>query len=173
MSLLLGVSANLDNIRIGLFYGMRNTRVPLLFCTIVAVLSFSSCLVGSLTGRRISDIVPAHLSSLIGSYILIAIGLSIAIQSLVFKDTPLMDSCAIRFHEMMIVVIAQVIGDLSIGFSSGFTSLNAWISATSIGVFSFAFLLIPSFIHQWIPVKYSRQATFLSGVLLVVVGLID
>lgn len=173
MSLFLGVSSNLDNIGIGLSYGMSKTRVPLFFCTIVSVLSFSSCTVGSLTARRISVVLPVQLSLLIGSCILITIGLCIVVQSFISKDTSLMDSRAIRFHEMMIVGIAQAISDLSIGFSSGFTGINGWVTATSIGVFSFAFLLIPSLIYQWIPVQYTRHATFLSGVLLVVVGLID
>lgn len=173
MSLLLGIGSNLDTIGIGLSYGTHKTRIPWLFCIIVSVLSFCACLIGALTAKRTDDIVSPHASSLIGSCIFIAIGLWIAIQSFFSADTSSVDSRLIRFHEMMIIGTAQAMGNLSIGFASGFIDMNGWITATSVGIFSMTFLLLPSLARRWIPVKYTEHARFLSGVLLVVVGLID
>ncbi|WP_067616968.1 manganese efflux pump MntP [Alicyclobacillus acidiphilus] len=173
MSLVLGVSSNLDNVGIGLSYGMHRTRIPLFFSIAVAVMSFSACFFGALTGRRIIGIASAHQWSLVGSCILIAIGLWTAVQSVVAKDTPSIDSRFIRFHEMMLIGTAQAMGDLSIGFGSVFTGINGWATAASVGMFSFAFLVVPSLIRRWIPPQFTKYAAFLSGVALVVVGLID
>ena len=174
MSMLIGITSNIDNIGIGLSYGLRKARIPWSFCCVTALTSFTACLLGSFTGARITHFISTSTCSIIGSMILICIGLWTIIQVFVSKadQVQLETKTTIGFSEMMFIALAQGMTDLSIGFGAGFAQLNTLELSVSVGLFSFILLLIPARLGgRLIPNRLGKSATFLSGILLILVGL--
>jgi putative Mn2+ efflux pump MntP len=172
-SILIGVSSNFSNIGIGLSYGVRKARIPWLFYILTALASFLACAFGSVTAFRIEHFISASNSILLGTSILVCIGFWTMIQAFVSKNDDLSLETTIGFSEMMFIALAQCLADLSIGFGAGFAKQSVFGTAISVGLFSFLFLLIPAYFGgRLIPEKLGKSVTFLSGILLIVVGLL-
>jgi len=170
--ILIGISSNFDNVGIGLSYGVRHARIPWLFCSLTALTSFTACILGSVTGWRITHLMSATTCSLLGSSIMVCIGLWTVIQTMISKTDDPDTAITIGFSELMFMALAQGLTDLSIGFGAGFAKLNVLSIALSVGAFSFLFLLIPARLGmRLVSNKLGKSATLLSGLLLIVVGL--
>lgn len=175
MSILaIGLSTNLDGIRIGLFYGIRKVAVPWRFYAVISVVSVLGSLIGGLTGQRITHGMSSSLYGLIGSAILITMGLWAMIQTFA-KDSEhdKMTPLNIGFHETMLMGVSEAMADLSLGFGTGFIGLNVLTVAISIGVFRLVCLFLANRLGRRLtPSKFSRSAEVISGILLIVVGLL-
>jgi len=172
LSVLIGISANIDNMGIGLSYSMRRSHVSWIFCSLVALTSFVAFAVGGLTAIRLGHGVPVHLCNLLGSAVFICLGLWTIVQTLFSSVEKVSPDIRIGFSEMMFIALAQGLTDLSVGFGAGFAKLSVLSIAVFVGLFSFLFLLIPvRFDVRFIPRKLSMRATVCSGLLLIVVGI--
>lgn len=172
-SILVGVSSNFDNIGIGLSYRIRKARIPWLFYILTAITSFLACAFGSVTALRIEHFISTSNSVLLGSFILVCIGFWTIIQTFASKNDDLPLETTIGFSEKMFIALAQCLTDLSIGFGAGFAKQSVFGTAVSVGLFSFLLLFIPAYFGgKFIPEKLGKSATFLSGFLLIVVGLL-
>lgn len=170
LSILIGISSNFDNIGIGLSCGVRKARIPWLFYILTALTSFLACVFGSVTALRIGHFILASTSNLFGSFILVCIGFWTIIQAFTTKNDL---EATIGFSEMMFIALAQGLTDLSIGFGVGFAKQSVFGTAVSVGLFSFLFLLIPAYVSGWFTLgKLRKSAAFLSGFLLIAVGLL-
>jgi putative sporulation protein YtaF len=80
--LVLAVSSNLDNIGVGLSYGIRNINIPFPSNLLIAVVSSSGTLVSILLGRTIYRFLSPPIAALFGGGIIIAAGIWVLIQEL-------------------------------------------------------------------------------------------
>lgn len=171
LSILIGISSNFDNLGIGLSIGVRQVRIPWVFCSLNALTSFAACLLGSATALRIGHVISASDSNLLASFILICVGLWTMIQTFLAKTEESIPG-SIGFSEAMFIALAQGLTDLSIGFGAGFAKLNVGMTAACVGGFSFLLLLLPIGLGiRWIPGGWNTGAAFLSGILLIAVAL--
>lgn len=173
VAVLIGMSSNIDNVGIGLSYGVRGTRVPWLFSTMMALTSFVACFMGGFTAIHLGHVIPAVLSNWLGSGILVCLGLWTIIQTLFIASYDEVDTRQIGFSEMMFIALAQGLSDLSVGFGVGFAKLHVFYIAVSVGVFSFLFFLVPIWLGvRFTPQKLGKSATVFSGLLLIFIGLL-
>ncbi len=74
-SILLSLSTNLDNLAIGVAYGLRQWIVPASANLAIAILSGISTLAAMYLGDFIGHILPSNITGILGSLILIMIGI--------------------------------------------------------------------------------------------------
>lgn len=172
LGIIIGISTNFDSVGSGLAYGRRKSYIPWLFCIITSITSLCAFVLGSLTGVRIAHFMSPATCNLIGSVILVCIGLWIAIQAITGPDTAAATPIELGFSEMMFIAVAQAMSDLSVGFGAGFAGLNILSISLAIALFSFVFLAVPMRLGARLRTqRLGKRATFISGILLVVIGL--
>ena len=66
---LLCIAANLDNLSIGLAYGIRKVRIPLLSNLVISSLSGLFTLATCLVGHFLSGVMPGYLGNILGGCI--------------------------------------------------------------------------------------------------------
>ena len=80
--LILAVSVNLDAFGVGMVYGIKNTKIPLVSKLIICFMSVLYASMALLIGKSLYSVLPPFLPTLIGVLILIVMGIWIIIQSL-------------------------------------------------------------------------------------------
>jgi putative sporulation protein YtaF len=71
------ISSSVDNLGVGLSYGIRNIRIGLLSNIVVAVICFLFSEAGISFGKWISLIMPGILPAIVGAFLLVIIGIRI------------------------------------------------------------------------------------------------
>jgi putative sporulation protein YtaF len=71
------ISSSVDNLGVGISYGIRNIRISLTANLLVAVICFVFSEAGILFGKWLSNIMPGVLPLLVGAFLLFIIGLRI------------------------------------------------------------------------------------------------
>lgn len=193
--LLIGVAANLDNLGVGVAYGVRRIKVPPVPNLIIAAVAFGftwvSVWFGGYIARFLSDLVANSL----GALLLIAVGIWVmAAQWRQREPTPqpqpaafspsVVDvwqqperadsdrSGAISIRESLVLGVALSINCFTNGFTAGLWKLGAL--STSLSTASFSYLAL--WLGAWLGVRYAarwlgNKATFAAGCLLILLGL--
>lgn len=200
ISVVLGLSSNLDNIPVGLTCGSRKLRVPRLYTLLISLSSFAACWLAGTAGLTLGSHAPFGAAKWLGSAILVLVGLWMVLQFLfdkgqvsTFKSWHKSDSNSARnsllssersflfltesigFSEWMFIGLTQVMADLAIGFAVGFTHHNVLATAVSIGIGSVLLLNVSAWIGRQSMMRQTRtvssRTSFVSGLLLIVIGL--
>jgi len=87
--ILLGIAANLDNLGIGLAYGIRRVKISLVSNLIIALLSGIATSLASFTGHLLNRILPDYLGNVIGGCIVGAVGVWVIAANFNGKNTHL------------------------------------------------------------------------------------
>jgi len=184
---------------IGLAYGSRKIKVP--FRSNFAIASFSgiATLVSSMLGVALANYIPYFYGNIIGGSIVCFIGLYTIISYYINKkriipktkhqnsnqyidelravmDNPsLADkdfSGDISLKESVLLGIALAVNCLGTGFGAGMTGVNIGILTLAVIIFSIATISLGEIIgRRWAAKFLGDQATVLSGLLLIIVGI--
>lgn len=201
--LLLGAISNLDNLGIGISYGVQKIRIPFQSNLLIAFLTGIVTIISVSIGNTLKNLV--HLANVMGALFFIIIGVwivfskpksrnyvnnfasfsktySIAIKSLhlalqITKDPSKADQDSngcISLHEAMFLGVSLSFNCLATGVGAGLTGL----SPLGLTVFVFVFSLITIEIGYTFGKKAAlpslgRWSQALSGLLLVIIGLFD
>ncbi|HBT49610.1 MAG: hypothetical protein XD49_1910 [Caldanaerobacter subterraneus] len=76
------VSASIDNLSVGISYGIRKIHINIFSNTIIAVIAFLFSLSGILSGKWLNKILPGTLPVIVGALLLFIIGLRIILMAL-------------------------------------------------------------------------------------------
>jgi putative sporulation protein YtaF len=189
--IIIGIASNLDNAGAGIAYGVRKIRIPWFSNLIIALTGFLMTLVAGFFGNWISIWLTPFAGNLIGMIILVTIGIRVIYQPFNEKKVPpqsdgsslirvlrnpeeadLDGSKTIGFVESVILAIALSINCLAGGFDAGITHLNIWITSIITGIFSYLCVGLFAYLGlRFCAEKFGKQATIVSGVLLILVGL--
>jgi len=196
ISISIGVIANLDNLGIGISYGLQKIRIPFFSNLLIAIMSLIATIFAMVMGTFLSKVFP--FANLIGSLLLIAIGLWISFGSLLQKnifpliykrsktlrfimDTLSDSSKADRNANGVISINEAVFLGISLSLNCIVTGLGAGLSGLSLipvtaSVFLFSLLTISigyalgnraNFLH------FGYLSQIISGALLVAIGIHD
>ncbi|MFB6365507.1 sporulation membrane protein YtaF [Paenibacillus elgii] len=80
------VSSSLDNLGVGISYGIRKIRVGVLSNLVIAIICFLFSETGILFGQWLSDILPGMFPVLVSAFILMVIGLRIVLIAMPRKQ---------------------------------------------------------------------------------------
>lgn len=75
-------SSSLDNLGVGISYGIRGIRIGLISNIIMALICFLLSEVGIIGGQWISKVLPGMFSTLVGAFVLIIIGIRIVLLAI-------------------------------------------------------------------------------------------
>jgi putative sporulation protein YtaF len=82
----IAISLSLDAFSVGISYGMRKIRIPLISKMIICFFSAAYALIALIIGRSLHSILPANAAGIIGIAILIIMGIWITLQALFQND---------------------------------------------------------------------------------------
>lgn len=88
--LLFSISSNLDNLIIGAAYGMKKAKITLLYNFIIAMVTYISTFLAMALGKFICYFLSAGVANILGSLILILIGVSMIFSD--FRKAKAVDS---------------------------------------------------------------------------------
>lgn len=191
--LLIGVASNLDNLAVGVAYGIRRISVPTLPNLTIAAIAFAFSAISAVAGAELGHYLPPRLADVLGALIIIGIGVWMlplrgrapvaapppasrrpSVMT-ILREPELADrdhSHEISLSESLLLGVALSINCLTNGVPAGLWKLNAWHVATCNAVMSFATL--------WFGVQFGkrygahwlgRKADAISGGLLILLGL--
>jgi putative sporulation protein YtaF len=196
ISISIGLISNLDNLGIGISYGLQKIRIPFSSNLLIAMMSLFATGFAMVMGTFLSKVFP--FANLIGASLLIAIGLWISLGKLLQKNLfPLIykRSKVLRYmidiinnptkadrnangilsiNESVIIGIALSLNCLVTGLGAGLSGLSL-IPVTS-SVFLFSLITISSGYKLGIRAKfphYEHLSEFISGALFIAIGIHD
>ncbi|EMS68966.1 sporulation membrane protein YtaF [Ruminiclostridium cellobioparum] len=195
---LLCLAPNLDNMVIGLAYGARKINVPFRSNFAIALFSGIATLLSSLLGSALANYIPSYTGNIIGGSIVGIMGLYTIIGHLiknkkstgneyqngnqyivelrhVMDDPGIADkdySGDISLKESILLGIALAVNCLGTGFGAGMTGVNIAVLTTAVIIFSLTTISLGAVIgRRWAAKFLGDQATILSGLLLLAVGI--
>ena len=184
-SILLAISSSIDSLGIGITYGIKNTKISLIGKIILFIISITITYLSIFLGNFIQSIFPSFLTKLIGSGILIFIGIYICFEALnqksnssnVFNNpisSDLDNSKIIDSKESIFLAIALSLDSFCIGICGSIININLVLFPFLINIFQLFFLSIGTFIGIHINRFYKLPQniwSIVSGILLIFIGL--
>lgn len=190
----IGIAANIDNLGVGITFGARSTRVPLLSNLFIALLSASAAFVTMTVGALLSQLVPVVWGNVLGGLILVAMGgwgirrqlINRAVGQAVEKqeDEPDADAEAdeaagqsdrgeqvVSRVESLSIGLALSVNSMASSFGAGVSGVSPLLCSLSIGLFSL--LTVDAGVR--IGFKFARSplgkyAGFIGCALLILIG---
>ena len=182
-------SSSIDNLGVGLSYGIRNIRINLIKNFIISIICFLFSVTGIYFGLWISKILPGILPIVIGGIILVIFGIRIMLLAVPRKTSKTNDqqvktgtlsdsdsSKDIGYGEAVVLGIALSANALTNGVGAGLLGLSPLVISI--------LAAIGSFVTVWIGVTFGMKlshvrigkfsvgqfGTLISGILLILIA---
>ena len=184
-SILLAISSSIDSLGIGITYGIKNTKISLIGKIILFIISITITYLSIFLGNIIQNIFPSFLTKLIGSSILIFMGIYICLEALKNQDnnsnifnnpisSDLDNSKTIDSKESIFLAIALSLDSFCIGICGSIIDINLILFPFLVSIFQLFFLSIGTFIGIHINKFYKLPQniwSIISGILLIIIGI--
>ncbi len=190
---LLSLSACLDNIVVGIAYGMKRTKIGLGSNLLIAIITSCGTLISMLFGRLIATVLPVTIAQNLGASMIILIGIYFILEYCINKnknnanslpDIVKEDICCnnntnicdrkIGLRETIMLAFALTINNLGIGISASLAGVN--ISATVILTFLISLITIILGVamgYNVIGRICGKYAGLVSGILMIILGIFE
>ena len=191
-SLLFGLAASLDAFLVGMTYGIQKTRITLHKNLIISLITLLGTCLSVLLGNWLLPLLPADGARLVGSFILMFLGLYYVLKSMICflkkyhsaKHTPPdLNSTSTNLPqsntpldlsviEAVILGITLTLNNMGIGFSASITGLPLLPTAITTLLFSVIFLMLGNRLGRCKLLTFTQKAADpISGLLLITLGL--
>lgn len=195
-ALLYSLSSNLDNLVIGIAYGVKKIKIGLISNLIIATVTSIGTLISMSVGKFISGFLPTSLTNMLGAVIIMLLGLYFLIQSILKLITKsysnslalknvdeIMDyaeksdsdnSGTLNIKEAFVVSLGLMLNNLGTGLAASITGVNVSITVICTFILSIALLMLCKSIGHNILVSIcGKYAPLISGVLLIILGIFE
>lgn len=195
-ALLYSLSSNLDNLVIGIAYGVKKIKIGLISNLIIATVTSIGTLISMSVGKFISGFLPTSLTNMLGAVIIMLLGLYFLIQSilklipksysnsLALKNVDeIMDyaeksdsdnSGTLNIKEAFVVSLGLMLNNLGTGLAASITGVNVSITVICTFILSIALLMLGKSIgHNILGSVCGKYAPLISGVLLIILGIFE
>lgn len=200
VSILIAIAANLDNLGVGIAYGVLKIKISHMVNLIIAVISFIATWLSAKAGEAISLYLSPKTAVIIGAALLCGVGIWVISQPIItaYKtNQPIVDlqifntriymgpaeilryperidldnSKDIGYWEAVLLGIALSINAFAGGLYAGTTGISSLLQASLVGIISLFTIAIGCYFGK----KYAadllgKYATIISGTLLIVIG---
>lgn len=196
---LFAFSANIDNLAVGVTYGIRKLKIGLFHSIIIAFMSCLGTFVSMLFGRMICKIVPTNITNAIGSFLLIGLGVWSIYESekpsitknedmekengklltydeLINKPekADLDNSGYIDFKESLILGLALAINNLGLGIGGSIIGLNILITSLMTFLLSLLLISLGCYLGKKITSSHlSKLSGILAGFIVIGLGIFE
>lgn len=195
-ALLYSLSSNLDNLVIGIAYGVKKIKIGITPNLIIATVTSIGTLISMSVGKFISGFLPTSLTNMLGAVIIMLLGLYFLIQSilklipksysnsLALKNVDeIMDyaeksdsdnSGTLNIKEAFVVSLGLMLNNLGTGLAANITGVNVSITVICTFILSIALLMLGKSIgHNVLGSICGKYAPLISGVLLIILGIFE
>lgn len=195
-ALLYSLSSNLDNLVIGIAYGVKKIKIGITPNLIIATVTSIGTLISMSVGKFISGFLPTSLTNMLGAVIIMLLGLYFLIQSilklipksysnsLALKNVDeIMDyaeksdsdnSGTLNIKEAFVVSLGLMLNNLGTGLAASITGVNVSITVICTFILSIALLMLGKSIgHNILGSVCGKYAPLISGVLLIILGIFE
>lgn len=187
MLLLLAIAANLDNLGVGISYGLQRRYIPVFANLIIALISTVLTFFAMIFGQWLDRVLPVWAANDLGASIIIGVGLWVCWESLdrqrpMFKnETSTLNGSGsvccvspIQLSETILLGISLSLNAIAGGLGASLSGYNPIATSFAIGLFSF----ITVALGQKLPRKIFRKSLGklsqqISGLLLIVIGIYE
>lgn len=192
LALLIAFAANVDNLGVGIAYGIRKITVSREANLIIAVLSLAATWLAEKLGFVIHDYLNVATANWVGALLIIGIGLWILVEPLLANGTfgkqqksvlpsavmhrPEIadrdDSLTIDRGEAVILGFALSINAMAAGVDDGLKYGPNWMLPVLVGLLSFLTIEAGMFLgKRYMAETLGKQSVVVSGVLLILIGI--
>ncbi|UNK16103.1 sporulation membrane protein YtaF [Paenibacillus sp. N3/727] len=192
------ISSSLDNLGVGISYGIRNIRIGIISNLLIAAVCFMFSYSGIWFGKWISAVLPGVLPVLLGTFILLVIGLRIILLAVprgqketaepdpkakgitaILRNPERVDldkSNDIGIFESLILGVALSANALTNGLSAGLLGLSPLIISLTAAIGSFLTVWLGVWLGNKVagvrigPFTLGQFGTFASGIILLLIA---
>ena len=200
LSILIAIAANLDNLGVGIAYGVLNIKISRVTNFIIAVISFIATWLSAKVGEAISLYISPQMAVSIGAILLCGVGIWVISQPIITAhkmSQPIIDlqifntriymgpaeilryperidldnSRDIGYWEAVLLGIALSINALAGGLYAGTAGISSLLQASLVGIISLFTIAIGCYFgKKYAAEQLGKYATIVSGTLLIVIG---
>jgi putative sporulation protein YtaF len=193
--LLIAFASNLDNLGIGISFGMRLTKIPIMSNIIIAIITMMGTFISMTLGEYVTRFLPESGANILGAAIIIAIGIWTIAATFRKRDLELGADKAsnsivgvirnpstadidqnkvISFKESFTLGIALALNNIATGIGAGATGVSPLWTTVAAGLFSILFIGIGSKVGLIIArTWFGRYSIIISGILLISIGIYE
>lgn len=182
---LCALSSSLDSLSVSISYGVKNVNLPFNSMLVVSIISTIGTFLSMYFGFNLLILTNENVINLIGSLILISLGLFFILESVKKNDIPITyilenpvdadcdNSGSIELKESITLAIALAINNIGVGIASAIAGLNIVYTTLFTFVITLASLKVGFILGQkYLSNKFGNLAQVTSGLLIVFIGII-
>lgn len=182
-ALLFSFSANLDNIAIGISYGIKNIHIPIYKNLLIAIFTTAFTFISMLLGKSLSVFLSENIANYIGAFVLIAIGVFSIMKEIFSKK----DECEdltfckekklsmIAIKELVTIIIMLSINNIAAGIAASVAGIHILFTTICTFIFSFVFLFFGNKIGKRVGNNkfVEKYANIFGAFILIIVGILQ
>ena len=183
-ALLFALSANIDCLAVGLSMGIRSVKIKYSNILIIALVSSLGTYLSMSVGMYVSQFISIALANLIGSVLLIAMGIMMLYQyyqekyikkkSKSLEDYDKNKSGEIEGKEILLLSCGLALNNMGLGIGASITGIPI-ISSSILTLFvSFIFVSFSQYLGKvYMSDRLNQRATLIAGILILALGIYE
>lgn len=195
-ALLFSLSSNLDNVVIGIAYGIKKIKLGILANLIIAFITSTGTFLSMSVGAYISTFLPRSAANILGAGVVIILGIYFVVQSIIklinntkskelalkdiddmieyAKKSDLDSSSDINMKEALLIALGLTFNNLGTGVAASITGVNILFTIISTFILSIVTITLGEAIGKCLLGKLlGKYAPLFSGILLIILGIIE
>ena len=195
-ALLFSFSSNLDNVVIGMAYGIKKIKINFISNLIIALITCTGTFLSMSLGYYINLLLSSNLSNFIGSGAIIILGLYFTIQSLIklvrehhYKSIALKDinemvdyavasdqdhSGDLNLKETLIVAFSLTFNNLGTGIGASIAGVNIFMTVCCTFIISLVTIYIGMILGSNVVGRFmGKYAPLISGLIFITLGVLE
>ena len=195
-ALLFSLSSNLDNIVVGIAYGIKKIKIGIIANLIIAIVTSTGTFLSMSLGVYISKFLPHSIANALGAGAIIILGGYFVIQSIIklvnnknskelaLKDiddmieyaekSDLDNSGDINIKEALLVAFGLTFNNLGTGVAASITGVNIEFTVISTFILSILTIMFGETVGNHVFGNFlGKYAPLISGILLIILGIIE
>ncbi|MBI6871843.1 manganese efflux pump [Clostridium aciditolerans] len=195
-ALLFSLSSNLDNVVVGIAYGIKKIKIGIISNFIIAAITSTGTFLSMSLGIYISKFLPHTVANALGAGAIIVLGVYFISQSIIklinnkkskelaLKDitdmieyaekSDLDNSGDINIKEALIVAFGLTFNNLGTGVAASITGVSIQFTVVFTFILSILTIILGEAVGNHVLGKvFGKYAPLISGILLIVLGIIE
>lgn len=166
------LSANIDNVAIGMSYGIKKIKIPITTNLFISILMSVITYITMFIGTEIINLFNMAIISKIGAFTLIAIGIYLSLKEFINKDKKDCKLKDLNLKNIITIVLALSANNIATGIAASMININK--------IFAFIFTFILSSIMLYIGNnlgrnilndKLEKYSNIFSSIIIILLGL--
>lgn len=182
-AILFSFSANIDNIAIGISYGIKKIHIPLYKNIIIAFFTCFFTFFSMYLGNYIAILLSEKIANILGPITLLTIGFYSIISELIKKkksnnDLPILENRNINvltIKELTLLIMMLSINNIAVGIAASVSGINILVATICTFIFSLILLSIGNTIGiKALNNKFiEKYSSLISSLILIIIAIIQ